>query len=105
MSPKFSFPTVIYGISNLLLFDEYNRSLWRLGPDLFRRDVRCVPVRPVRVALPDALLELAMGGCGAPNRARQIVCRRKGRRRGIDAASQPACDLLDDPRVTIGIFQ
>src|SRR5882724_3313038 len=44
---------------------------WQLGPCLLARHVRCVPVRPVRVALLVALLGLAAGGCRAPHRACQ----------------------------------
>src|SRR5262249_3204959 len=41
----------------------------------------------------------------APKRARQIVRRGEGRRRGVDAAGQPRCDLLEQPAVAIGIME
>src|SRR5215831_5544455 len=52
----------------------HTRSLRQLAPSLLRRDVSCVPIRPVRVVLPVTLLVLAVGGCRAPHRACQIVC-------------------------------
>lgn len=52
-----------------------------------------------------ALLVLAVGGCRAPHRACQVVCGRKGHRRGIDAAGRSTRDFLDDPRVAVGIFE
>ena len=53
----------------------------------------------------DALLVLAVGGRGAPKRARQIVRRREGRRRGVDATGQPRGDLLEQPAVAVRITE
>jgi hypothetical protein len=50
------------------------RSLRQGCPGLLRCHICCVPVRPVRVALPVALLVLAVGGFSAAHRACQIVC-------------------------------
>ncbi len=45
----------------------------QLGPQLLRRHVLCVPVRPIGAGLAVALLVLAVGGCCAPHCAGQIV--------------------------------
>ena len=50
------------------------RSRWQFCPGLLRYHVSGVPVGPVRVALPGALLVLAVGGLRTPKRARQITC-------------------------------
>src|SRR5271166_1697360 len=90
---------------SLTTYKADSHSLRQLGPCLLRRHIRCVPVRPIRVALPAALLVIAVGGCCAPDGACQIVCRTKGRRRRVGAARQPYGDLLDDPHIAVGILE
>ena len=46
-----------------------------------------------------------MGGRGAPKRACQIVRRREGRRRGVDATGQSRRDLLEQPAVAVRITE
>src|SRR5215469_4464051 len=81
------------------------RSLRQFRPGLLRHHVRGVPVRPVRVPLSDALLVLPVGGLRTPERARQIACRREGRRRRIDATRQSRRELLEQPAVAIRIME
>ena len=57
------------------------------------------------IALPDALLVLAVGGLRTPKRARQIVRRCEGRRRGVDATGQPRRDFLEQPAVPVRIAE
>jgi len=64
-----------------------------------------VPVRPVRVGLPRPRLVLPVGAGRTPKRARQIVRRREGRRRGVDATGQPRRDLLEKPAVAVRITE
>jgi hypothetical protein len=64
-----------------------------------------VPIWPVRVGLPDALLVLDVRGRGASKCARQVVRRRKGRRRGVDATGQPLRDFLQQPAVAVWIYE
>src|SRR5580704_18364066 len=52
-----------------------SRSLRQLFAGLLRHHVGGVPVWPIRVALPRALLVLAVGGLRTPKCARQIVRR------------------------------
>src|ERR1700722_10823132 len=92
-------------------------SLRKFSSGLLRRHVRRVPIRPFRVGLPArlptgrivglafALLVLAECGFRSAHRAGQIVCGRERRLRRIDAARRPMRDLLNDPRVAIGIFE
>ena len=46
-----------------------------------------------------------MRGRRTPQRARQIVRRREGRRRGVDATGQPRRDLLEQPAVAVRITE
>ena len=54
-------------------------------------------------ATPGALLVLAVGGLGTPKRALQIRRGREGRLGGVDPAGEPRRDLLDQPRIAVGI--
>src|ERR1700678_228510 len=78
-------------------------SLRRLFTGLLRHHEGSVPPGPVLVALPGALLVLAVGGLRAPERARQIVRRSERSIAGIDAPRQPVRDLLQQPRVAIRV--
>ena len=64
-----------------------------------------VPVRPVRVALPNALLVLAVSGLRTPKRARQVACGAEGSRARFDATGVPYHDLLQVPAVAVGITE
>src|SRR5262245_55878411 len=77
----------------------------QLGPSLLRHHVRGIPFGPVLVALPSALFVLSVGSFCTPKRARQIVGRREGRRRGVDATGQPGCELLEQPTVAVRIME
>src|SRR5207248_8550129 len=77
----------------------------QLVAGLLRRDVRGVPVRPVLVRLPGALLVLAVGGLRAPKRARQVRSGRECRFRGVDSARQPRRDLLYQPAITVRVAE
>ncbi|MEY2538895.1 MAG: hypothetical protein QOG67_2635, partial [Verrucomicrobiota bacterium] len=79
------------------------RLLRQLFARLLAHQVLGVPIWPVRVGLPDALLVLAVRGRGAPKCTRQVVRRRKSRRRGVDATGQPLRDFLQLPAVTVRI--
>ena len=72
---------------------------------LLAHHVLGVPVWPVRVGLPCPRLVLPVGGRGAPKRARQIVRRREGRRRGVNATGQPRRDFLEQPAVAVRITE
>src|SRR5690349_19264336 len=56
----------------------------QLFAGLLRHHVGGVPVGPVCIALPDALLVLAVGSFRTPKGARQIGRRSEIRRRGVD---------------------
>ena len=64
-----------------------------------------VPVRPVRVALPNALLVLAVSGLRTSKRARQVACGAKGSSARFDATWVPYHDLLQVPAVAVGITE
>jgi hypothetical protein len=72
---------------------------------LLRHYVRGVPVWPVRVGLPDALLVLAVGGLGAAKRGRQIVRRSELRLGEVDAPRQPGRHLLQQPPVAVRVAE
>ena len=55
--------------------------------------------------LPRPRFVLSVRGLRTPQRARQIVRRREGRRRGVDATGQPRCDLLEQPAVAVRIAE
>src|SRR6266436_9965050 len=80
-------------------------SLRQLFAGLLAHHVLGVPVRPVRVGLPRPRLVLPVRGRRTPKRARQIVRRRKGRRRGVDATGQPRRDFLEQPAVAVRITE
>src|SRR5271155_4642087 len=82
-----------------------SRSLRQLFAGLLGHHVGGVPVWPVRVALPNALLVLAVSGPRAPKRARQVACGAEGRRARFDAPGEPARDLLQLPAVAVGITE
>src|SRR5689334_25394152 len=79
--------------------------LRQLGPGLLRHHVRRVPRGPVRVALPSALLVLAVGGLGTPKCACLLICgtERSGAR--VDAAGQPVRGFLREPPVAVRIAE
>ncbi|MGC1297865.1 MAG: hypothetical protein WA869_22770 [Alloacidobacterium sp.] len=81
------------------------RLLRQLFARLLAHHVLGVPIWPVRVGLPDALLVLDVRGRGASKCARQVVRRRKGRRRGVDATGQPLRDFLQQPAVAVWIYE
>jgi hypothetical protein len=58
-----------------------------------------------RAAPPHALFVLSVGSFCTAKRARKIVRRCKGRRRGVDATGHPRCDLLEQPAVAIRIME
>src|ERR1700692_4518427 len=82
-----------------------SRSLRQLFARLLRHHVGGVPVWPVRVALPGALLVLALGCPASPKRARQIVRRCEGCRRVLDATGKPRRDFLEQPAVPVRIAE
>src|SRR5256885_8818044 len=75
----------------------------QLRSRLLGRHVRGVPIGPVRVALAEALLVLAVGSLGTPHRARQVAYGAERRHTGVDAPGQSRCDLLQQPTVAVGI--
>ena len=85
--------------------DGPRRLLRQLFARLLAHHVLGVPIWPVRVGLPDALLVLAVRGGGAPKCARQVIPRRKGRRRGVDTTGQPLRDFLQQPAVAVRICE
>src|SRR5580704_18602878 len=82
-----------------------SHSFRQLLAGLLADHVLGVPFWPVRVGLPRPRLVLSVGGRGAPKRARQIVRRREGRRRGVNATGQPRRDLLEQPAVAVRITE
>ena len=56
-----------------------------------------------QVRPPGALLVLAVGGLGPPQRAGQVRRGGEGRGRGVDPAGEPGGDLLDQPGVAVGV--
>ena len=80
-------------------------SLWRLPASLLHHHVRGVPIGPVLVALPGSLFVQSVGSFRTSKRARQVVRRREGRRRGVDATRQPRCDLLEQPPVAVQVSE
>src|SRR5438128_6456948 len=86
-------------------FPRASRSLRQLGAGLLARELLCIPVRPVGVGLPRPRLVLPVSGCGTPKRAGQIVRRRKGCRRGVDATGEPRRDFLKQPAVAVRIAE
>src|SRR5215467_5645854 len=88
-----------------------NRSRRQVRAGLLRRHISGAPggpvlvlARPVKqVRPPHALLVLGMGGLGPLERASQVGGGGECRRGGIDPAGQPGGDLLDQPRVAVGV--
>src|ERR1043166_2711203 len=77
-----------------------------LRAGLLRHHVRRVPVGPVFVALPaGALFVLAVRDRRTAHCARQIVRRRKSRRRRVNATGQPRRQLLEQPAVAVRILE
>jgi len=74
-----------------------SRSLRQLFAGLLSHHVGGVPVWPVCVALPNALLMLAVSGLRTPKCARQVACGAEGGRAGFDAPGEPGRDLLQLP--------
>src|SRR5262245_21462446 len=72
-------------------------------PVLLGHHVRAVPVGPVRIALPEPLLVLSVGGLRPPQRARQIRGGRESSHSGVYPTGQPSRDLLQQPAVAVGI--
>jgi hypothetical protein len=87
------------------LVNHNSHSFRQFLAGLLAHHVLGVPIWPVRVGLPDALLVLAVRGRGAPKCARQVVRRGKGRRRRVDATGQPLGDFLQQPAVAVGICE
>jgi hypothetical protein len=79
-----------------------SRSLRQLFAGLLAHHVLGIPVRPVRVGLPRPRLVLPVRGRRTPKRARQIVRRREGRGRGVDATRQPRRDFLNSQPLSSG---
>jgi hypothetical protein len=79
--------------------------LRQLFAGLLRHHVRGVPVAPVRVALPGALLVLAVGGLRTPERARQVACGAERSRGRVDASGQPRRDLPQQPAVAVWVAE
>src|ERR1700733_11806672 len=82
-----------------------NRLLRQLFAGLLRDHVGGVPIWPVLIAMPEALLVLAVGGLRTPKRAGKIARRGEGCRCGVDAARQSRPDLLEEPAVPIRIAE
>ena len=90
----------------LIIFPLSSLQLRRQFPaGLLRHHVRGVPVGPVLVALPGALLVLAVGGLRTPKRARQIACRGECRLGEVDPPGQPGRDLLQQPAVAVRVAE
>ena len=53
-------------------------------------------------ALSAAFLMLAVGGCGAPQRGRELCCRGEGRV-GLDTTGEPGGNFLEHPAVAVRI--
>jgi hypothetical protein len=79
-------------------------SFRQLSSGLLRHHVLGIPIGPVRIAPPSALFVQSVGGLRASKRVRQIVRRREGRRRGVDATGEPrgpgAADVIFVPNWT-----
>ena len=93
---------VTHGVDHHVIFV----SLRQLFPGLLRRHILGVPVGPVLVALPGALLVLAVGDLRTPQRARQVACRAErspGSR--INTPGQPGRDLLQQPPVGVRVVE
>ena len=77
----------------------------QLRPGLLRHHVRGVPVWPVLVALPGALLMLAMGSLRPPKPACQIAGGGERSRGSFNAPWKPGRDFLQQPAVSVGIAE
>src|SRR6185503_2971517 len=91
------FPLIRSTISKVcpVEWDCQRGSLRQLRSSLLRRYIRCVPVRPVLVALPSgALLVLTMRGLGTTKSARQVAYGAERSYAGLDASGQSCCNFL-----------
>ena len=79
-------------------------SRWQWLAGALAKDIFGVPVRPVYIGLACSLFMLAMCGCGAPQRGRELRCGVDGRV-GLDTAGQPRGNFLEQPAITIGIAE
>jgi hypothetical protein len=68
-------------------------------------DVLGVPIWPVRVSLAGAFFVFTVTGLCTSKRVRQIAHRIERRRRGIDSAWKAGRDFLEQPAVSVGIFE
>jgi len=71
---------------------------------LLSHHVGGVPVWPIRVAVPDALLVLAVGGLRTPKRIREFAFGAEGSRARSDT-QRVGRDLLKVPAVAVGITE
>src|SRR5215213_5716722 len=72
---------------------------------MLRHHVGGIPVGPVCVALPGALLMLSVRRLCTPERARQIACGAEGSRGRINAPRQPGRDLLQQPAIAVRVAE
>src|SRR5262245_4936842 len=56
-------------------------------------------------AMPIACLVLAVGGFGTPKSTREVAHGSKCPFSGVDPAGQPRRDLLDQPRIAVGVAE
>src|SRR5271156_2530412 len=90
-----------------------NRSRRQVTRSLVRHHVGGIPGGPVlvlarpvkKVRPPRALLVLDMGGFGTPKGALQVWRGRECRSRRVDPAWEPRGDLLDKPRIAVGVLE
>ena len=77
----------------------------QLGAGLFGDHVAGVPVRPVLVRFAAALLVLAVGDGGAAHGVGEVVDGRVAGVVRVDAPGQAGGDLLEQPRVAVGVAE
>jgi hypothetical protein len=75
-----------YGVNHHVILG----SLRQFFAGRLRHCVRSIPLGPLFLALPGALLVLAVGGLRTAERARQMIRRSERSLAGIDAPTQPA---------------
>jgi len=84
--------------------DAVARSGWQWFASLLAENILGVPIRPVHIMFTCSFLMLAVRGCGAPQRSREL-CRRGEGRIGLDTTGKPRGNFLEHPPVAVRIVE